>query len=120
MPILPYWSQRSDSGSSGGTGFCRFIGRLLSKIFTPLWGASLVAEVRRKFFTKIPPWRVMLTSQHGLSLRSCQGNPTTQRPPLYPRRYHLNEHHESRCERCSTVDPAKILLNYLTSCLRTS
>jgi hypothetical protein len=79
-----------------------------------------VAEVRRKFFTEIPRSRVMLTSQHWLSLRSRQGSPTTQRPPLYPRQYHLNEHHESRCERCSTVDPAKILLNCLTSCLRTS
>jgi len=79
-----------------------------------------VAEVRRKFFTEIPRSRVMLASQHWLSLRSRQGSPTTQRPPLYPRRYHLNEHHESRCERRSTVDPAKILLNCLTSCLRTS
>jgi len=77
-----------------------------------------VAEVRRKFFTEIPRSRVMLTSQHWLSLRSRQGSPTTQRPPLYPRQYHLNEHHESRCERCYTVGAAKILLNCLTTCLR--
>jgi hypothetical protein len=77
-----------------------------------------VAEVRRKFFTKIPPQRVMPRSQHRPTLHSRQGQPNHITPPQSPYEYHLNEHRESRCERCYTVDAAKILLNCLTTCLR--